>query len=459
MGTVLSSSPGGSKRSSDCGSANGDVRGRLADAVSMDNLGQLDRPRSSLNSSRLLSLSKSSYNFREFTSTSKPPQAPSNGGGGFFGKAGLISSLSLKRLNFVGSGASGKRKAASAVPVLLNGVTNHGGSNGEAPLAVEENFGSNLGIADKAVSVISAQVPTERISCTASLFATQRKSGGTELTRCDLENNNRELQNCTVGPKEHGLTRMMPAAVKKHINKSLSCYSLRLTNSFKNVSAREHPCNENAANNNHHKSNNNSSSSTRSGNDNGSSTNNVLTTINGNTVLSFGAKNSMSSFGTGGASKTVIQASTSELLMCLGIFLYEHCPKLSLFHPSTVVSWIRSIDRSLILQGWAEIAFINPANVVFLYMLLKDFALKNDIAHERELQAVVFTCLYLSYAYMGNEISYPLKPFLVEEDRDRFWQRCLGVINSKSGDMLRINADPAFFTDLLTELKSFTKIR
>lgn len=42
---------------------------------------------------------------------------------------------------------------------------------------------------------------------------------------------------------------------------------------------------------------------------------------------------------------------------------------------------------------------------------------------EAELQASVLTCLYLSYSYMGNEISYPLKPFLVEDSKDKFWDR------------------------------------
>ena len=42
---------------------------------------------------------------------------------------------------------------------------------------------------------------------------------------------------------------------------------------------------------------------------------------------------------------------------------------------------------------------------------------------ESELQAAVLTCLYLSYSYMGNEISYPLKPFLVEDSKEKFWDR------------------------------------
>ena len=30
---------------------------------------------------------------------------------------------------------------------------------------------------------------------------------------------------------------------------------------------------------------------------------------------------------------------------------------------------------------------------------------------------------------MGNEISYPLKPFLVETDKEKFWDRCVTIIN------------------------------
>lgn len=97
---------------------------------------------------------------------------------------------------------------------------------------------------------------------------------------------------------------------------------------------------------------------------------------------------------------------------------------------------------------------MNPANVVFVYLLVRDIVTEN-MESEQELQAVVLTCLYLSYSYMGNEISYPLKPFLVETDRSRFWGRCLSIIDRLSADMLRLNSEPAFFTDVFSELKSY----
>lgn len=115
--------------------------------------------------------------------------------------------------------------------------------------------------------------------------------------------------------------------------------------------------------------------------------------------------------------------------------------------------WLRAVDRSLLLQGWQDVAFINPANVVFVYMLVRELV-DGEETKEAELQAAVLTCLYLSYSYMGNEISYPLKPFLVEDSKDKFWDRCLLIVNRLSSNMLRINAEPGFFTEIFTELKA-----
>ncbi|XP_030384338.1 cyclin-dependent kinase 5 activator 1 [Scaptodrosophila lebanonensis] len=151
--------------------------------------------------------------------------------------------------------------------------------------------------------------------------------------------------------------------------------------------------------------------------------------------------------------KTVIQASTSELLKCLGLFLHYRCQKLKNFDAGDAVMWLRAVDRSLLLQGWQDVAFINPANVVFVYMLVRELV-NGEETKESELQASVLTCLYLSYSYMGNEISYPLKPFLVEDSKEKFWDRCLVIVNKLSNKMLKINAEPGFFTEVFTELKS-----
>lgn len=153
--------------------------------------------------------------------------------------------------------------------------------------------------------------------------------------------------------------------------------------------------------------------------------------------------------------KTVIHASTTELLRCFGEFLYTRCSRLKCFEPDHATVWMRSVDRSLLLQGWQEIAFINPANVVFVYMLTRDLVGENT-RYERDLQVIVLTCLYLAYSYMGNEISYPLKPFLVEDNKEAFWDRCLYIINNLSSNMLKINKDPNFFTEVFTELKAYS---
>ncbi|XP_020794449.1 cyclin-dependent kinase 5 activator 1-like [Boleophthalmus pectinirostris] len=159
---------------------------------------------------------------------------------------------------------------------------------------------------------------------------------------------------------------------------------------------------------------------------------------------------------TGTPKRVIVQASTSELMRSLGEFLCRRCYRLKRLSPTDPVLWLRSVDRSLLLQGWQDQGFITPANVVFLYMLCRD-VVSPEVGSERELQASLLTCLYLSYSYMGNEISYPLKPFLVEAEKEAFWDRCLDIINRMSGKMLQINTDPHFFTQVFADLKNESK--
>lgn len=187
--------------------------------------------------------------------------------------------------------------------------------------------------------------------------------------------------------------------------------------------------------------------------------------------------------------------STKELLHCLSIFILQNCDNLceshntsSLLYPEEIIAWIRDIDRALIQQGWTDIPFLSPANVVFLFIMLKDFV-DSTITCSRELHSLVMVCLYLSYGYMGNEISYPLKPFLnaeilysmlhendpqrfrnintndpmssrnpkvVNRFRDAFWDTCIRVLKCKSKDMLRLNADSGFFNQSIAELRSYS---
>ncbi|XP_043931151.1 cyclin-dependent kinase 5 activator 1-like [Protopterus annectens] len=151
--------------------------------------------------------------------------------------------------------------------------------------------------------------------------------------------------------------------------------------------------------------------------------------------------------------RIIVQASTGELLRCLGEFICRRCYKLKDLSPNEPILWFRNVDRSLLLQGWQDQGFITPANLVFVYMLCRE-AIKEEIKSESELQAAFLTSLYLAYSYMGNEISYPLKPFLVETDKEIFWERCLKVIETMSAEMLQINSDPHFFTQVFQDLKN-----
>ena len=66
----------------------------------------------------------------------------------------------------------------------------------------------------------------------------------------------------------------------------------------------------------------------------------------------------------------------------------------------TFMKWTPGLQKTKIkyflLFVFQDIAFINPANVVFVYLLVRDMTNEN-ITKERELQAIVLTCLYLSY--------------------------------------------------------------
>ncbi|XP_071495588.1 uncharacterized protein [Diadema setosum] len=188
------------------------------------------------------------------------------------------------------------------------------------------------------------------------------------------------------------------------------------------------------------------------------STATTTTSTNGLTGFRKSSSHGIRSSGVQTNPKKILQCSTSELLKCLGNFLCRRCPYLKSFDANDAIMWLRAVDRSLLIQGWQDINFLNPANVVFVYMLVRDL-LGGDIVvkSESELQAMVLTCLYLSYSYMGNEISYPLKPFLVEDDKDKFWSRCIKIINSCSSKMLRINQNSNYFTDVLADLKSFAR--
>ncbi|XP_010901234.2 cyclin-dependent kinase 5 activator 2b [Esox lucius] len=149
--------------------------------------------------------------------------------------------------------------------------------------------------------------------------------------------------------------------------------------------------------------------------------------------------------------RVIIQASTGELLRCLGEFMCRRCYKVKITC-SEVILWFRNVDRTLLLQGWQDQGFITPANLVFVYLLCKE-SIPNDIDNAFELHGIFLLCLFLSYSYMGCEISYPLKPFMVMAKEEDFWDSSVNIINNTSAKMLQLNADPHFFTQVFQELK------
>ena len=142
----------------------------------------------------------------------------------------------------------------------------------------------------------------------------------------------------------------------------------------------------------------------------------------------------------------------SDLCIALGHYIHRRSAYLS--GPTEVVQWIRVADRALQLNGWTLNSFICESHVVFTYSLmcraLEMFSCKNSL----DVKQLFFMCLYISYTYNANEISYPLKPFLVYKDRVAFWDNCVSLSMSMTGEMLRLNQDHVHYCKILRELRT-----
>lgn len=172
-------------------------------------------------------------------------------------------------------------------------------------------------------------------------------------------------------------------------------------------------------------------------------------------------KTSSSSRGTRVPSRYVLATSRpdkrwtlTDLLQNFGIFVQNKCSHLPDAPSATEVAmWVRYTDRSLHLNGWTVNSFLLESHIVFSYMLV---AFAFESFHVRTLadaKELVYMCLYVSYTYNANEISYPLRPFLVKQDTAAFWDRCLDISLSASGMMLRLNRDTKYYADTLASLK------
>lgn len=144
----------------------------------------------------------------------------------------------------------------------------------------------------------------------------------------------------------------------------------------------------------------------------------------------------------------------SETLKYIGCYVYLRCRNLEGLKPSIVVGWIRSVDRNLVLSGWQEMGFISQPNMMVLYMLLRE-VIPPKVRSLTQLKALMMSTLYMCYAYNGHEISYPLKPFLLDGDRAGFWDRCMEIINNHSDKLLQVNKEPKFYNEIQLELKTF----
>lgn len=146
--------------------------------------------------------------------------------------------------------------------------------------------------------------------------------------------------------------------------------------------------------------------------------------------------------------------SLTELLRCLGAFVQKHCTHLSTVpSASDVAMWVRQADRALQLNGWTVNSFLIESHIVFTYMLLSRAFQHFQVSTIVDVKELVLMCLYISYTYNANEISYPLRPFLVKQDRVGFWDKCATLSLSASSYMLRINQDRYFYEQLLASLK------
>jgi len=144
----------------------------------------------------------------------------------------------------------------------------------------------------------------------------------------------------------------------------------------------------------------------------------------------------------------------TDLLNNFGIFVQKKCSHLlNSPSPTEVAMWVRCADRALHLNGWTINSFLLESHVVFTYMLVA-YAFENyNVRSLVDAKELVLMCLYVSYTYNANEISYPLRPFLVKPDRAAFWDKCLDISLNASGMMLRLNRDSKYYADTLASLK------
>ena len=147
----------------------------------------------------------------------------------------------------------------------------------------------------------------------------------------------------------------------------------------------------------------------------------------------------------------------TDLLQNLGIYVQSHCTRLhTIPSASEVAMWVRCADRALQLNGWTVNSYLLESHLVFTYMLLNNAFERFTLKTLADVKEIVLMCLYISYTYNANEISYPLRPFLVKQDKVAFWDKCTSLSLAASSNMLRLNKEHTYYADTLASLKRVT---
>lgn len=144
----------------------------------------------------------------------------------------------------------------------------------------------------------------------------------------------------------------------------------------------------------------------------------------------------------------------TDLLHNFGVLVHKKCSHIhSTPSANEVGMWVRCADRALQLNGWTINSYLLESHIVFSYMLVAAAFEKYEVRTLADVKELVLLCLYVSYTYNANEISYPLRPFLVKQDRTVFWDKCFDISLSCSAMMLRLNRDHKYYQDTLASLK------
>ena len=134
--------------------------------------------------------------------------------------------------------------------------------------------------------------------------------------------------------------------------------------------------------------------------------------------------------------------------LCAGMCLKPTAPE--------VAKWVIAMDKSLQDCRWTNKNFVCESHIVFLFMLMEIYSQEKSFLTIRDVRETLHVCLFISYTYNANEISYPARPFLcLGQDRNKFFQECVGLGLTASSDMLEINQDQDIYRRHLARLLTY----